>query len=302
MEFCSTFATVNYLHIYRSALSFLFALATLSLFYSCDKVDEPWEQKADTTVTVVPGIKYDTTYSEPNAGKRYVVVEEFTGFKCPNCPDGAAEIKRLDSIYGKALLPVSIHSNVFAKPDSSTVFKTDFRTPEGNDYDQTFLVGFYPSAMISRKIVGGEKVLPKGSWQSTIVSIINSPAFADIDLVNLYNDSLKKLNITAKIKWLSSSPASYKLLVYLIEDHIYDWQKVGSIDIQNYDHRHVLRKALNGTWGIQLSSSNAGDTSSFQFSATLIPAWKSADCEVVAYMYNSANYEIIQANEAKVKK
>ena len=88
----------------------------------------------------------------------------------------------------------------------------------------------------------------------------------------------------------------------MIEDHIYDWQKAGSVDVPNYDHRHVLRKALNGTWGTQLSSSNAGDTASFQFSATLNSKWKVAECEVLAFIYNSATYEIIQANEAKVKK
>ena len=39
-----------------------------------------------------------------------VVLEEFTGMNCPNCPLGILAIKKIKSIYGKQFLPIAIHT------------------------------------------------------------------------------------------------------------------------------------------------------------------------------------------------
>lgn len=266
----------------------------LTVFVSCDKIDDPFERKLeliDTTQQI-------TDYT------RYVLIEEFTGHTCPNCPDGAREVQRLDSIYGKKLIPVSIHAGYFAKPHNppNTSYLTDFRTTEGEAYNTTFALEAYPSAMVSRKDNGsGNKVLSKGSWENAIANFVDDTAKVTVSTTNIYDNSQRQLNTKVKIKWLSNDTGSYKLQVYLIEDHITDWQLDGSFDNPNYDHRHVFRKSLNGIWGIDIATSNTNDSATFEYSSQLNASWDENNCEIISFIYHSSTYEVIQANEAAVK-
>lgn len=254
--------------------------------------------------TAEKNIPYIINYSAPNTAKRKIVIEEFTGHTCGNCPDGAREIKKIDSIYKPQIIPISIHAGVFAKPKNppATKYLTDFRTPEGTEYNNTFLgqSGFYPSAMVSRVVVNGSKILQKADWETTVNTIKNDAPKASIEITNWYNDSLRCLKTKTKIKWLSTASGNYKLQILLIEDHIKDWQLDGTVDIPDYDHRHVLRKSLNGIWGSEISTSNANDTAAFEFYLNLDAKWKPSDCEIVSFIYNSSTYEVIQASEAKI--
>jgi hypothetical protein len=280
----------------------LFAIPAFIFFVvSCDKIDDPFEQKPDTNNGL--NLSYDTVLSLPNGPNRYILLEEFTGHTCTNCPDGTKEVIRLDSIYGIQLIPVAIHAGVFAVPQNNTdgSYATDFRINAGETYFTTFDVWGNPSAMVSRKESGGNYVLPKGSWESTITSIKNDPAKLKIDILNLYNDSLRYLKSKATISWLSTTAGNYKVQFYLVEDKITDWQLDGSFNNPNYLHRHALRAVLNGAWGTSINSSNQGDTATFEYIITLNNNWNADNCEIVVFVYESASYEVIQANEAHVK-
>src|ERR1700741_1300369 len=90
----------------------------------------------------------------PELGDRKVLIEEFTGVRCVNCPDGSAEIENLLSLYGGNLVAVSIHSGFFSDPYPDNLY--DFRTPEGDQ-----LLNYlgqplgYPTAVIDRKLFNG---------------------------------------------------------------------------------------------------------------------------------------------------
>lgn len=284
--------------------SFLFLFIPF-FFSSCDKVDYPFEQLPVYDICG-KNVVYTVNSSDTNSTKRVVLIEEFTGHTCSNCPDGAREVQRIDSLYDSQVIPVSIHAGYFAKPHNppDTAYLTDFRTTEGEVYNGSagFNVWGNPSAMISRKDDGsGNLVLPKGYWENAVKKLLPDVPAASINITNFYNDSLRCLKTKVNIKWLSSASGNYKLQLYIIEDHIKDWQLDGSFNNPNYDHRHVLRKSMNGTWGSEIAASNANDTLSFDFYLDLSTKWNSANCEVVAFIYNYPSYEVIQASEAKVK-
>ncbi len=283
--------------------SFFFFLFSF-FFSSCEKINYPFENPPVYDICG-KNIPYIVNYSDSNTTKRIILIEEFTGHTCTNCPDGAREVQRIDSIYKPQIIPVGIHAGYFAKPHNppDTAYLTDFRTTEGEIYNGSagFDVWGNPSAMISRIVFNGNKVLPKGDWENAAISIKNDLPKASVEITNWYNDSLRCLKSRTKIKWLNSTSGNYKLQVYLIEDHIKDWQLDGAYNNPNYDHRHVLRKSLNGTWGSDISISNANDTASFDFYLNINPKWKSDDCEIISFIYNSSTYEVIQASEAEVK-
>ena len=86
----------------------------------------------------------------PALGDRKVLVEEFTGVRCVNCPAGASELDNLRGIYGDRLVVVSVHAGEFSPPFSDSRF--DFRTPEGEALEKRLGAPLgYPTAVINRK-------------------------------------------------------------------------------------------------------------------------------------------------------
>ena len=95
---------------------------------ACDKVSAPYKEV----------VIHDT-------GARKVLVEDYTGAKCGNCPRASKEIYNLKAVYGDNLIIMAIHAGGFAEPypygmlpANPTFFATDFRTPEGTNLDTDF--------------------------------------------------------------------------------------------------------------------------------------------------------------------
>jgi len=98
-----------------------------------------------------------------------------------------------------------------------------------------------------------------------------------------------------------------KIAIYITQDSIYGYQKnnnssYGSVpDITNYTFMHVLRGSVNGTWGAILSTGavTAGTKKIVSYKTFLDPAWEDDLCNIVAVVYDSDTYEIVQVQEAK---
>ena len=76
-----------------------------------------------------PFITDYNSYVNPN---KKVIIEDFTGHKCPNCPDAAREMDAIHNIYGDQIIGMAIHVSSFAKPYPSP-FIYDFRTQRGDN-------------------------------------------------------------------------------------------------------------------------------------------------------------------------
>ena len=107
---------------------------------------------------------------------------------------------------------------------------------------------------------------------------------------------------------------TYKLVVLLTEDSIIaeqvDYSKpTGSQFITNYEFNHVLRGAINSTWGdaIFTTSANLNDSVVKSYTNYIINSnYRAGKCHVVAYVYDAdaaspTHYEVYQAEEQKVK-
>lgn len=251
-------------------------------FYSCDKIDDPIEN----------GV---VNNPDDSTAKRRILIEEFTGQLCTYCPDGAREIERLVSVYGSQLIPVSIHAGSFADPNNGA--PDDFRTADGNTYNTTFGVSSYPAAAVSR--LNNAAISGKNQWETDIISIKDDAPMAEITISNTYNNSNRNVDISVDVEWLldGNQSSNYKLQVYVIEDHIVAYQLDNGTGVNNYNHRHMLRGAVNGTWGDAITTTTAGTTENFSLSTTLNASWDENNCEIVAFIYiEGPDYEVIQAN------
>ena len=161
----------------------------------------------------------------PLLGDKKVLVEEFTGVRCVNCPSGAAELENLKSIYGDRLVVVSIHAGDFAPPYTDSKF--DFRTPEGAALE-TWLgtpLG-YPTAVVNRKKFDGQRSLQvtKANWAGLIADESKTASLLNVGINKKYTKDTRDLTMTVTLVPTDKLPDDLRLSVLLTENDIADQQ------------------------------------------------------------------------------
>mgnify|MGYP001323270372 FL=1 len=240
---------------------------------------------------------------------RKVLLEDFTGHRCNNCPAATRTATQLHDVYGEDLIVVGVHATDFFgapanPPNSNGSYATDFRTEAGTAYATTFSVSFLPTGMVSRRAFNSSLLQSSSAWGSDIADIIGQPADLDIWFSQLdYNPDDGTVSAEVKVAVVGPVTDDHNLTIYLIEDHVVDWQldnEATPPDVENYEHRHVLRTTLNGTWGVPLitGAANTGDTITLSYPDFAVdPSWQPANCALVAYAYNTASNEVMQVAE-----
>ncbi|MCB0767050.1 MAG: Omp28-related outer membrane protein [Flavobacteriales bacterium] len=270
-----------------------------STFQACDYVDDPTPPNAnngngggDTSEAVV----------------RKVLLEDITGHRCNNCPRAARIAQDLqDDLFGENLILVGVHAGSFAAPYAPIgdgIYDSDHRTPAGTTYQQAFQVFFFPAGLISRRPFDNSVVVSEGSWGAAVAEIAGEPSAFDLEITDITVQG-DALSAQVRLSFVEDVQGDHNLVVYLVEDHVVDWQldaEASPPDVPDYDHRHMLRANLNGTWGepVVTGSAAAGDTVTVDIPAySLDPAWNTANFYLVAWVYDTGSEEVMQAEERK---
>lgn len=295
---------------------FFTALIGLITFWGCDYIDEPYVYQGPN------GCNQPTpTFTPRTSPVKKVLVEDMTGHRCGNCPRAAETIAVLRTTYPGQVIAIGLHSalsGTFTEIMSSDTtvnpeleFTYDFRTSVATEIDGlTFLStsGALPNGFVNRKDYGGgSAVIGHTQWSSKVAAELSLPQQMDIQLYHYWTPSDSNLCTYYFVEALMNLNANYKICLFLIENDIENWQKDYNetpSEIENYIHEHVLRGSLNGTWGTQVNSNSViADNEQFidGFSMKIdTGAWDINNLYVVAFVYNAATYEVIQAEELKV--
>jgi hypothetical protein len=192
-----------------------------------------------------------------------------------------------------------------ALPESEP-YDADFRTVTGTEIHDHFDVSFYPGGIINQTKYSGLWTLPYTMWQEAIDEIINLLPEVYITIENDYDPSNRKLISTVTAEFLTDMEGTYNLCFYIAESGIIAAQKndnsnYGHVpDILDYEHHHVLRTSVWGAWGTEVVSAgiSQGETVTEYPSVTINNNWVADNCTVIAFIYNTETYNIIQAEEA----
>ncbi len=266
---------------------------------SCDKIEAPYERSSNNG--------NDTT-----SAVRKVLLEDYTGHKCINCPTAAVTAQDLKDNFGDRLVLLSIHAGYWALPDDSGNYTADFRTPAGDELDTYFGVSDIgnPNGMVNRTVYNQSLILGPEMWGAAIQQIIDNAADATIEIELTFDLPSRKLSGDCHIQFLNSLTGRFNLCLYLIENDIVAAQKnnnttIGPVpDWLNYVHEHVLRGAINGTWGEEITAGTVQTNIKYHISFSdfnIKPEWKPEDCKVVAFIYNADTKEVIQAEEQDIE-
>lgn len=246
---------------------------------------------------------------DPNPGsgnvQRSVLVEEYTGVRCVNCPAGSEALQALSNIYGDRLAIISLHAGFFAPPYAES--KYDFRTPDGDN-----LLNYlgsplgYPAAVVDRRLFDGEARLQLGQsqWAGYIAQEIAEVPKVKIELQQNYNDTNRQLDLTVNLQILESlEDKDVRLSVALTEDDIEDVQLTPTGKQADYKHKHVLRAMLSNFDGNPLSESLTSNIKvARNFTYTLPAEWNADHCKLIAFVHLGGDKkDILQVAQVKLK-
>ena len=85
---------------------FFYIIIATIFISSCEVIEGPY-----MTGTIDP---IDTTN---NQYVKNILIEDFTGHTCKNCPDAARELDAIHDVYGSQIIGLAIHAGqTFARP------------------------------------------------------------------------------------------------------------------------------------------------------------------------------------------
>lgn len=268
-----------------------FVLTTICLFlislYSCDIINEN-DYLIDYTPPIPEG--KDT---------RFILLEDYTGMRCSNCPKAAAMALNLKEIYGERLITVAVHAGYFARPFTGV----DLRTEAGTAYDDYFEISGNPQGVINRTPYK-DKIFNSFTKWGEAITAVPQKTFIGMDLKIDYTPENRSYSVSLDItKFQLGTTESPDLILWLVEDNIVTPQTMENGKwIYDYNQRHVLRSALNGTWGENITlPSNLGSTIKIEKKSFILPeAFKEKDCSVIALLCDKNSKEVIQVTEASL--
>lgn len=272
----------------------LLTLFTVIFMAGCDKIDPPFMNEKG-------GGGEDADVVQK------VLLEDYTGHTCVNCPAAAKIASDLQNFYGEKLIVMAVHAGFFADPVQPP-FDADFRTETGNAWVVDFDIKSFPSGMINRGLEGG-RIAGKGLWASKVGAAMQETARASLKIEANYTEANRQVGLKIDSRFLQDASENYLLQVCLVEDSILGPQRnndpsVGETPtITDYYHRHVLRKGVNGIYGESISSTPivVNETYTHEYNITLNADYNADRCSIIAFIYREADLEIVQVEEVHIK-
>ena len=222
------------------------------------------------------------TYVEPPEVGRAVLIEDYTGQYCVNCPRATDEIERLLEQYGDTtVIAVAIHSGPFSKQKGEP---SPLYTEVGDAYFTKWGLSAQPVGLVDR--LYSSMGFDYTDWGAGVNFEIAKKAPVSLLAYAAYNSETNKASIHVQTIGLDAERVSGKLQVWLIEDSIDSFQLMpdGS-RVEHYNHMHVFRASVNNPWGEDLSVSH-GEVAIKDYVLDMDPAWDPWHCSIVTFMFD----------------
>lgn len=205
-------------------------------------------------------------YVEPAEVNRPVLIEDFTGQACVNCPNATAAIHELQETYGEEnVIAVAIHCGPFAhlRSNMGNAFLSDLGTKLGDEYYTHWNIEAQPGVKINR----GAPIYDTNQYAAAVANELKKTSTVHFDAVEFSNNAVL-------VDMSSSDRVEGRLQVWIVEDSInakdpqtkYQQFMPDGSRRQDYVHNHVFRASLtNDAYGepVTLEAGNKSYTQVF---------------------------------------
>lgn len=278
----------------------IFPLLCAVLFAaSCDYIDQPFRNPGGGTNVEANGDTVVQTH-------RAVLVEDFTGHQCKNCPKASKVLKELDSLYGSGkVVALALHAGPANFTATSADYPTNFTTADGTSLANFFGVWGMPLGMVNRLDYPNQHLKTHTSWTALAATELNLAPELLFQAFSGYDSTSRVATLRLVLECTSNQSNAIGLAVYLKESGIVSPQLMpDQTRDPNYVHQNVFRYAPWGPFGQDVWSAGAavaGATANYEVSSTLESAWKARKMHWVALAYDKSTYRVLQAVQIKVQ-
>ncbi|MEI6881025.1 MAG: Omp28-related outer membrane protein [Bacteroidota bacterium] len=298
-----------------------FSISTLLvLFGACQETPPLINYKPSNSVL-------DTTFitsTIPAAESKNILIEDFTGVGCVNCPRAHDVLKALKlnnpgRVFSIANHPLNATLKTLTEPINKPphVSKQDYRTKDADDL-LSYLgsSNSLPTGSINRKLFSGETkwLVSDLSWSGyATTELAQTSSAVNMDSLSIkYDASSNELIMDVRLVFTQSMPDSqYLLTVAILENKIIDIQEKNengnTIYIEDYEHDNLLRKVITGVYGDLLKAKyEPGRVFRKRFiykpTADELKSWNTDNLAVIAFVHgNATKKDVIQVKAVSIK-
>ena len=230
----------------------------------------------------------DDRYVEMPAinAERTVLLMDFTGQICVNCPAAHEKMEDLKQQYGDKLVCVSIHAGEMATSVNETNFEYNrigLMIEAGNQMNDAFGITKWPMGVVD-KINDKNAAILMDEWAGAVRLEIEKPTDISIDATAEYQGN----DIVVKTELASQNEQEVRLQVWVIEDGIIATQLTPDGRDKNYVHNNVLRDVKYDASGLGVNLT-PGTTQNVETTIackwTDKERWNKENLSVVAFVF-----------------
>lgn len=282
---------------------------SLALLAGCDEVPVGRELEDVVTDTLVRDTRPDANPNQTFQTK--VLLEEFTGHQCGNCPPASitAHDLKYDATRGGRLVVATIHAGGLAEVNAAGKYTAEYRTAEGTKlYNAYNPFDAVPMGLVNRtKSSSSSWLFVPSKWDASTKALLDKPTQVGITIEPKYTAATRTVEAKVSLKYLQAGSNNDKLCLYLMEDSVVSWQKwYGHTpeEIPDYVHHDMVRQFLNGENGQAVRPNggaiSAGDRYYRIFTFTLPANYREKHCSIVAFVHDLNTKEVRQVEEVDI--
>ena len=200
-------------------------------------------------------------YVSTEVSNRNIIIEEFTGRNCPNCPNGHVVSSGITKDNPNRAWSMAIHSGYFT-PQSYPNFQTNISATFMDPYDDVAGGLALPAALINRMTT---EAMPRSQWAAAADEVLNQVAECNVDGHVVINPLTRTATITAEVYYTANSAnTSNYLTIVMLQDSIIGQQAYAETNPaqymggDQYCHMHVLRDVVTADWGDEIAPTVQG--------------------------------------------
>ena len=229
---------------------------------------------------------------------RKVLMEEYTGTWCPNCPDGHDTIKKILNDHPNRVVVVGMHNN-----DAYTI-------PYEIAMENAMQVSGFPRATIDRDSfpTANYFAMSRWFWTDAVADRLNLTSPVEIKINPSYNSTTRMATIKVDYTFKAAVNEETRLTCVLLEDSILASQSGAT---GTYVHKDVCRATLSAdNWGDANHPSSVSANQSFSktYTYTLPTGWNDQHITAAAFINKkigasptiSIGTEVLNAEEASL--
>ena len=214
---------------------------------------------------------------------------DFSAFRCVNCPEAAELASRLKTRYDTSLVVVTMHAPMC--PLTQGLY--DYTCAAADAYF-TQLGGEVTTPLPMGNIDGvsyGDYLIDRSVWETALTERLRDTAVVNIDMSVNYDALTRSAHVMTTLKdYDGAETKATNILLWLVEDGVIGPQMMpDNTTNMQYVHNHLLREAMNGTWGV---TQTLPSQTTYSMEYDLPSVYDATHCTVVAVVVDAENKRV----------